>query len=158
MKLIATLSLATLMSTSGFALAQNEGMKGMVMNKMDPKSMESDNCMNMKGMKGKDMPGMDMKNMTPGKCNEMMKGMKNEKTEKDATGMTHQADGVVKSVDTAKGIVTLAHKPVATLGWPAMSMGFAVKDKSMLDKLTVGKNVHVGFKKQGDDYVITSVK
>jgi Cu(I)/Ag(I) efflux system protein CusF len=158
MKLIATLSLAALLSASGFASAQNDGMKGMDMNKMDSKSMDSGNCMDMKGMKGNDMQGMDMKNMTPEKCNEMMKGMKDGKTGKGAAGVTHQADGVVKSVDTAKGIVTLAHKPVKTLGWPAMSMGFAVKDKSMLDKLPVGKNVHVGFKKQGDDYVITSVK
>jgi Cu(I)/Ag(I) efflux system protein CusF len=156
MKFIATLSLATLMSISGYALAQNEGMKGMDMNKMDSKGMDANNCMNMPGMK--DMPGMDMKNMTPEKCNEMMKGMKDDKGGKAAVGMTHQADGVVKNVDTAKGIVTLAHRPVKTLGWPAMSMGFAVKDKSMLDKLTVGKNVHVQFKKEGEDYVITSVK
>jgi Cu(I)/Ag(I) efflux system protein CusF len=128
----------------------------MDMNKMDQKGTDSNKCMNMKGMK--DMPGMDMKNMTPEKCNEMMKGMKDDKAGKSAAGMTHQADGVVKNVDSAKGIVTLAHQPVKTLGWPAMSMGFAVKDKAMLDKLAVGQTVHVQFKKQGEDYVITSVK
>jgi Cu(I)/Ag(I) efflux system protein CusF len=146
------------LSTSGHALAQNDGMKGMGMYKIASKGMDSNNCMDMKGMKDKDLHGMDMKNVTPEKCNEMLKGMKDDKTGKATAEMTHHADGVVKNVDTAKGIVTLAHQPAKTIGWPAMSMGFAVQDKSMLDKLTVGQNVHVQFKKQGEDYVITSVK
>src|SRR6185369_3446089 len=54
---------------------------------------------------------------------------------------THKATGVVKQIDAKAGIVTFAHEPVKTLDWPAMSMGFAVKDKSLLDKLTVGKRV-----------------
>jgi Cu(I)/Ag(I) efflux system protein CusF len=37
-------------------------------------------------------------------------------------------------------------------------MGFSVKDKTLLDKLTVGKKVDVEFTQQGSDYVITAVK
>lgn len=72
--------------------------------------------------------------------------------------MTHKAIAVVKEVDTANGKVTLDHEAVKSLNWPAMTMGFAVKDKLLLDKLMVGKKVHVEFKQQGSDYVVTAVK
>lgn len=39
-----------------------------------------------------------------------------------------------------------------------MTMSFGVKDKTLFDKLAVGKKVHVELSKQGDDYIITSVK
>ena len=39
-----------------------------------------------------------------------------------------------------------------------MTMGFAVKDKTLLDKLTVGNKVHVDLRKEGKDYVITAVR
>ena len=70
----------------------------------------------------------------------------------------HEATGVVKSVDAAAGKVTLAHGPVKTLNWPAMTMTFGVKDKGLLDKLGAGQHVHVGFVKQGTGFVITSVQ
>ncbi|WP_259657558.1 copper-binding protein [Escherichia coli] len=44
------------------------------------------------------------------------------------------------------------------MGWPAMTMAFAVKDKALFDKLAVGSKVHVEFKKEADGYVVTSVK
>jgi Cu(I)/Ag(I) efflux system protein CusF len=75
-----------------------------------------------------------------------------------AHAAVHQAIGVVKSVDADKGKVTIAHGPVKTLNWPAMTMTFGVKDKGLLDKLSVGKHVQVQFEKQGSAYVITSVK
>jgi len=71
---------------------------------------------------------------------------------------SHEANAVVKSVDPATGKVTLAHEAVKTLNWPAMTMAFSVKDKALMQKLAAGKNVHVTFKKEGSDYVITSVK
>jgi Cu(I)/Ag(I) efflux system protein CusF len=70
----------------------------------------------------------------------------------------HQATGVVKSVDRAKSTVTLAHDPVKSLKWPAMTMPFAVKDKALLEKLQAGKKVEFEFVQQGKDYVITAVK
>jgi Cu(I)/Ag(I) efflux system protein CusF len=70
----------------------------------------------------------------------------------------HQATGTVKKVDPGKGVVTLAHDPVKSLKWPAMTMGFTVKDKALLDKLQPGKKVEFQFVQQGKDYVITGVK
>jgi Cu(I)/Ag(I) efflux system protein CusF len=65
---------------------------------------------------------------------------------------------VVKKVDAKTGTVTLAHDPVKSLNWSAMTMGFMVKDKMLLDKLAVGKKVEIEFVQRGKDYVITSVK
>jgi Cu(I)/Ag(I) efflux system protein CusF len=74
------------------------------------------------------------------------------------TAPAHPATGVVKSVDPAKNSVMLAHDPVKSLKWPAMTMGFTVKDKALLDKLQPGKKIEFEFVQQGRNYVITSVK
>ena len=99
----------------------------------------------MDDMKGMDMKG-DMKGMDMGK--------------KSATGdkTSHTAKATVKKVDTKQGTVTLAHDPVTSLNWPAMTMSFKVEDKMLMKKLTNGKRVVVDFAKQGEDYVVTSVK
>jgi Cu(I)/Ag(I) efflux system protein CusF len=70
----------------------------------------------------------------------------------------HVAVAVVKAVNPAKGNVTLAHEPVASLKWPAMTMGFTVKDAKLFDKLVVGSKVTVEFTQQGSDYVVNAVK
>jgi Cu(I)/Ag(I) efflux system protein CusF len=74
------------------------------------------------------------------------------------TPAAHKATGVVKKVDPKAGSVTLAHDPVKSLNWPAMTMGFQVKDKMLLDKLAVGKKIEFEFVQQGKDYVITLVR
>lgn len=70
----------------------------------------------------------------------------------------HMATGVVKKVDATAGLVTLAHGPVKSMNWPAMTMGFQVKDKMLLDKLAVGKKVDFEFVQGTKGYVVTSVK
>lgn len=86
-----------------------------------------------------------------------MKGM-DMGGQKAKTGATHQAVGVVKEIDSKAGMVTFAHEPVKSLNWPAMTMGFVVKDKAMLDKLAVGKKVEFEFVKEGKGYAVTGVK
>ena len=39
-----------------------------------------------------------------------------------------------------------------------MTMGFKVKDKMLMDKLTAGKKVKFEFMQEDKDYVITGVK
>ena len=75
-----------------------------------------------------------------------------------ATQSTHTAVATVKKVDATAGTVTLAHQPVKSLNWPAMTMGFKVTDRALLGKLVEGKKVEVEFKQTGKDYLITSVK
>lgn len=80
---------------------------------------------------------------------------------KPATGsevITHKAIAMVKGVDTSNGKVKLAHEPVKSLNWPAMTMNFSVKDPALFDKLVVGKKVEVEFVQQGSASVITAVK
>ena len=64
----------------------------------------------------------------------------------------------MKKVDSAGGKVTIAHGPIATMKWPAMSMTFTVKDKALLGKFSQDKKVEFDFVEQGSAYVITSVK
>ena len=96
-----------------------------------------------------DMKGMDMGNM---------KGMDMDKKSSASTPATHLANATVKKVDDKASIVTLAHGPIASLNWPAMTMSFKVKDKALLKNLSVDKRVAVQFVKEGEDYVVTSVK
>ena len=70
----------------------------------------------------------------------------------------HKGTGVVTSIDRAGGKVTVKHDPIKSLNWPAMTMGFQVKDKALLEKLQAGKKVQFEFVQQGKDYVITGVK
>ena len=87
-----------------------------------------------------------------------MKGMDMGKKPAAGAQAAHKATGVVKKVDPKTGTVTLAHDTVKSLNWPAMTMGFQVKDKVLLDKLQPGKKVEFEFTQQGRDYVITGVK
>lgn len=95
----------------------------------------------MDGMKGMNMPMKDMP----------MKQL-------PAADQVHTAIGTVKNIDNAKGVVTFAHEPVASMGWPAMTMGFRVKDAKLLDKLVVGRQVGFDFVKEGSAYVVTAVR
>lgn len=70
----------------------------------------------------------------------------------------HVTKGTVKKVDIKAGVVTLAHEPVKSLGWPGMTMGFKVPDKALFDKLTEGAQVEFEFRQIGKDYVIGAVK
>ena len=120
------------------------------------------------------MGGMDMKDMDMSKCKEMMQGMDMSKCKdmmgKDKKGMemkgmgadkkseVHKGAGTVKKVDRAGGKVTIAHGPIPTMKWPAMSMTFTVKNKALLGKFSQDKKVEFEFVEQGSNYVITSVK
>ena len=77
---------------------------------------------------------------------------------KKAEGVAYKATGVVKKVEPADGRVVLAHEPVKDLNWPAMTMGFAVKDKALFNKLVVDKKIEFEFVQQGSIFVVTAVK
>jgi Cu(I)/Ag(I) efflux system protein CusF len=75
-----------------------------------------------------------------------------------SSGAVHMGTGVVRSVDAKNGTVTLKHDPIKSLNWPTMTMAFTVKDKAMLDKLAKDKKVEFEFVRQGQQFVITSIK
>lgn len=92
------------------------------------------------GEKMSDMKGMDMG------------------TPSAVTVKIHKAVGVVKILDTKAGTVTLAHEPVKTLNWPAMSMTFSIRDRLFFDRLAEGRKVEFEFAQEGKAYVVTAVK
>lgn len=100
------------------------------------------------GMGGTDTKGMDQKGM---------QGME-MKSEKKQKSQAHKASGTVTQVDPAKNSVSIAHGPVQSMNWPAMTMTFKVKDKRMLDKVKEGAKVEFSFVQSGKDYMITQVK
>ena len=71
----------------------------------------------------------------------------------------HPATGVVKKIDAAKGTVTLAHDPIKSLNWPAMTMDFRVRDKASLATLKPGQKIEFELveEKKGS-YVINRIK
>ena len=77
---------------------------------------------------------------------------------KTTAEQTHKGSGTVKSVDAKAGNVRLAHGAIPSVKWPAMTMDFQVKDKSLYDKLVVGKKIEFAFVQQGSNYVVTNVE
>ena len=71
---------------------------------------------------------------------------------------THQTTATVKSVDKESNRVTLAHDPVPTLDWPAMTMGFAVADKAPLKDLKTGEKISFTFTKKNGRFVVTDIE
>lgn len=68
--------------------------------------------------------------------------------------------GVVTQVDPTKGTVTLSHGPMPDMKWPAMTMGFKLRDPKAVEALKPGAKVTFDLKRQpeGNDYVIESIK
>lgn len=55
--------------------------------------------------------------------------------EKSAT-----ARGVISAIDAEGGKITIEHEPIASLEWPAMTMGFAASP-ALIDQAKVGDRV-----------------
>ena len=81
-----------------------------------------------------------------------------EMSKKDAAGTPHKGTGVVRKSDIAGGKVTIAHDPIKSMEWPAMTMSFTAKDKKMLEGIKPGAKVEFDFVQQGTKYTITSIK
>lgn len=67
---------------------------------------------------------------------------------------TAQAVGVVKALDKAAGTVTIAHEPIKSFNWSAMTMKFKA-DPKLLNKVAVGNKVR--FTLQGKDMMKSTV-
>ena len=70
----------------------------------------------------------------------------------------HRAEGTVESIDRQAGTVTLTHRPVASLKWPAMTMEFKLANLSLSKALEPGTQLSFEFiERQAGEWVITSV-
>ncbi|MDR1350161.1 MAG: efflux RND transporter periplasmic adaptor subunit [Zoogloeaceae bacterium] len=68
----------------------------------------------------------------------------------------HQGIGTVKAVEG--GEITLAHDPIPELGWPAMTMPFALEKPEVGAKLTAGQKVRFYFVQREDGAVVERVE
>lgn len=91
--------------------------------------------------KDRSMLGMDMGMDKPAMNDMSHKNMPEKTSEKMPIG-----HGKVMEVDAKAGKITLQHDPIPELGWPAMTMGFSVKDTHSLAKLKVGDTVQFELK------------
>lgn len=73
----------------------------------------------------------------------------------DAAAMTA---GEVKKVDKQAGRVTLQHGDIKNLNMPAMTMAFAVKDKSLLDKVKPGDKVRFAAVDDNGRLTVTAIQ
>ncbi|SEM76552.1 membrane fusion protein, Cu(I)/Ag(I) efflux system [Nitrosospira multiformis] len=55
--------------------------------------------------------------------------------------LSHRGEGTIEAIDVANTTVTLAHGPIASLGWPAMVMDFKVLDPALLRMSKPGQKV-----------------
>lgn len=67
--------------------------------------------------------------------------------------LTHRGAGTVKKIEASR--VTLAHGPIATLNWPAMTMSFKLKDEALSHGIKAGDIVDFELVQSGNQYVIT---
>jgi Cu(I)/Ag(I) efflux system membrane fusion protein len=75
------------------------------------------------------------------------------------TPATHRGEGTVEAVDPAHASVTLAHGPIASLKWPAMTMDFKVKDAALLRTLKPGQKIVFDLVGEiGGEYTIVRVQ
>lgn len=66
-----------------------------------------------------------------------------------------RATGTVKKI--AGSTITIAHAPIASLGWPSMTMPFAVVDATQLAGIKAGDQVDFTLGKPAGKMVVTSI-
>ncbi len=72
----------------------------------------------------------------------------------------HRGLGKIDDIDARAGQITLAHDPMPSMKWPAMTMGFQVEDQGSLAKLNKGDVVEFAMKGEPNkdgDYVIVRI-
>ena len=67
------------------------------------------------------------------------------------------AEGLVNSVATDPPTLNLSHEPIPELGWPAMTMAFAVADDVDLTAVAPGQSLRFGLTEGTDGHVITAI-
>jgi len=75
-----------------------------------------------------------------------------------APGQVHKGQGTVRAVDQQNGTVNISHDPIPSLNFPAMTMDFRVRDKTLLKGVKPGQSVEIDIAKQGPgEFLITRI-
>lgn len=79
------------------------------------------------------------------------------KAERKTQERVHRAIGIVTKVAREMGVLMIAHEPVASLDWPAMTMTFAVRDEALFDKVEQGDTISFDFVQSGESYTVIRI-
>ena len=100
-------------------------------------------------------PALAASNAMPGMGNMDAGGVGGMSAAASAT-QGFMAHGTINSVNAAAGTVNITHQAIKALGWPGMTMTFAVRDKSMLAEVRAGNAVNFDLAKDpSGQYVVT---
>ena len=76
-----------------------------------------------------------------------------------ANGSSHQAEGKIDTIDAKAGTVSIAHGPVASLKWPAMTMDFVLANSALIGTLKPGATVAFTFvERKPGEWVIVKLE
>jgi Cu/Ag efflux protein CusF len=68
----------------------------------------------------------------------------------------YSAEGIIKAIAPDK--LTISHEPIPSLGWPAMTMNFALAEQSLSQDLKIDDQVRFDFTAQGNTYIIIELE
>ena len=71
---------------------------------------------------------------------------------------TGHGTGVITALDPKANRVTIKHRPIPAVGWPAMSMTFTASPPSLLKGLKVGQKIAFDVRTKGAAAEVTSVQ
>lgn len=72
-----------------------------------------------------------------------------------ASTQAREHEGEARIVRIGGDSITLAHGPVASAGWPAMTMAFALASPDVAKGLAAGDAVRFRFQEQGGRHIVT---
>ncbi len=73
-------------------------------------------------------------------------------------GKVHHGTGTVQKVDATNGRITIAHGPINSIQWPAMTMTFAVQNKKLLNQVVAGEKIEFDLVQAAQDqYTVTRI-
>lgn len=76
-----------------------------------------------------------------------------------STPTSHHGIGSIEAMDWAHATVTIAHDPIASLNWPAMTMDFRARDPVLLRPLKPGQKVDFKIiEESAGEYVIVRIQ
>jgi len=76
-----------------------------------------------------------------------------------AQGSSHQAEGKIDAIDAKAGTISIAHAPVASLKWPAMTMDFTLANSALFGTLKPGATVAFTFvERKPGEWVIVKLE
>jgi Cu(I)/Ag(I) efflux system membrane fusion protein len=67
-----------------------------------------------------------------------------------------EARGRVAAVDD--GMITVAHEPIAALGWPEMTMPFRLEQPELAAALHAGDSIRFALRQKDDEYRIVTLE